>query len=271
MSAILRLACVCLVLALNSAAAQPNPGTSERVRRDFQSVPVHFEPNRGQSDPAAGFVARTATGLTAVLRDGSVLLSRGADRIGIRVAGSSGEPELVPEGLQGGRSSYYLADQRIEGVPHYSRVRAKDVRPGMDVVYYGAGRLLEYDLVFRPGADPLGVRLRFTSGMPVLTAEGELVLRSGTTEFIQRKPVAWQTDSQGGRTAVDSSYVLLASGDVRFRLGAYDRSRELTIDPVITYSTYLGGSGANDVIRGVAVDSSGAAVVTGTTESANFP
>ena len=146
------------------------------------------------------------------------------------------------------------------GIPTFERVRYPGVWPGVDVEWHGGEDGLEYDFLVAPGADPRRIALRFSARVR-LTARGDLEIDRAIR---QRAPRAFQ-----GEREVAAAYVL--DGDtVRLRVGAYDRTRPLLIDPVvIAYSTYLGG-GSTDRGHQIAVDPIGQAYVTGVTASANF-
>ena len=163
------------------------------------------------------------------------------------------------------------ADPKVwrTGLPTYKRAAFRGVYTGVDLVYYGNQRELEHDFVVAPGADADQIRLGFTGGSPQIdTKTGDLVLtvNAGKTRF--HAPVVYQR--QGDRkVSVAGSYVL-GDREVHFKLGAYDHSRELVIDPVLSYMTYLSGS-ADDTLSGMAVDASGNVVVIGTTYSTDLP
>src|SRR5438128_10036686 len=129
---------------------------------------------------------------------------------------------------------------------------------------------LEYACVLAPGADPSRIGLGFEGADEIeVDAQGDLVLPAPAGPLRQRKPVLYQDGADGGR-AVGGGYVLKGADRVGVQVAAYDRSRPLVIDPVLVYSTYLGGSG-DDFFAGIAVDGDGNAYVTGTTRSADFP
>jgi len=143
------------------------------------------------------------------------------------------------------------------------------------MVYYGnQGGQLEYDFVVTPGADPDVINLDIgAEGLPVVPlriAEGDLVVKIGGGEVHFHRPVIYQVSAGSDRQLVEGHYVLDRQGHVRFQVAPYDHSRALYIDPVLSYSTYLGG-GAQDEATSIAVDSSGNMYIAGWTYSSDFP
>jgi len=166
-------------------------------------------------------------------------------------------------------------------VPQFAQVRYENVYPGIDLLYYGNQGRVEYDFKVAPGADPNQIALRFhDSEKMVLTSAGDLVLATNAGDVRLKAPRVYQEIGQEHQS-VAGRFILRANHRVGFEIGAYDRSRTLIIDPVLTYSTYLGGSGNEgcSAISGavksgcpaIAVDSAGNAYVAGTTTSADFP
>lgn len=133
------------------------------------------------------------------------------------------------------------------------------------MVYYGQESRLEYDFIVKPGANPNSIVLGFDDDV-ILDSSGNLVLRTGASEIIQRKPVIYQ-----GRKEIAGRYRLVSSRSAGFEVAEYDHAATLTIDPIRTYSTYLGGSDGNDDARAVATDSAGNVYGAGSTTSTNFP
>jgi len=158
----------------------------------------------------------------------------------------------------------------VTGIPTYGRVRYEAVYPGVDLVYYGNGHQLEYDFVVAAGADPERIRLKFT-GAERLTVNtgGELVLHTAAGELRQSPPVIYQ-EVEGVRRAISGGYILTGAHQIGFRLGTYDPARPLIIDPVLSYSTYFGGSN-DDIGFDIAVDADGNAHVIGWRPSVRFP
>ncbi len=252
------------------AAGVPSPDRA-RATAILDEASLRFEPNVGQLDPAVRYFAR-APGYSLQLTAREARLSLGAgDSVRLRLRNARPNPRLEPLEPLASTSSYFLG-RRPESwktaVPHYAKVRYAGLYPGIDLVFYGNGRQLEYDFVVAPGADPERIALRFDGAAGVRLEAGELVVRAGERELRQRAPVAYQ-QIDGRRVAVPAAYAL-AGGEVRFLLGDYDRRQRLVIDPVLVYSTFLGGSNA-DTATAIAADSSGRIWVAGFYGGQNFP
>src|SRR5262249_27139425 len=157
----------------------------------------------------------------------------------------------------------------LTGVSTYRRVQYSNLYPGIDLVYYGSQRRLEYDFVLSAGADAGRIRAVLDGVDEASVGErGELILRVGARTLVQPRPRVYQEIS-GERQEVFGGYVLLAENEVGFELGEYDRAQRLTIDPVLDFSSYLGGSGS-DAARGITLDSAGNVYLVGQTSSLDF-
>ena len=183
--------------------------------------------------------------------------------------------ERVPEGLDrlGGHVNVLRGrDPQLwrTRITSYARVRYEEVYPGVGLVFHGSDRQLEFDFELEPGVDPRVIRLVYEGARKLrLAADGDLVVETEAGELIQRAPVAFQV-IEGRRLAVAAEHVLDGTGAVVFAVGPHDIRHPLVIDPVLVYSTYVGGSGIDEAY-GIAVDGSGSAYVTGYTFSADFP
>jgi hypothetical protein len=212
-----------------------------------------------QSARAASVHAASVTKSSAVLRMKLV----GANA----VAPSEGAGELA------GKVNYFDGDDRSRwrtNVPVFGRVRYGEVYPGIDVIYYGNQQQLEYDFHIAPSADARAVSLEFDGADKVeVDAGGDLLLTLGETVIRQPKPFVYQ-EVAGEQRAVEGGYVVGEGGRVGFRVGEYDASLPLVIDPTLVYSTYIGGTGGEQGL-GIAVDSAGSAYIAGFTNSTNFP
>src|SRR5262245_496387 len=254
----------------DTSTAAPTPSMSRRL---------FFEANRGQVDAQVQFVARAAT-YTAFLTSTDAVLTLGGRRAVLRVKpiGENRTARVVGKGALPGVVNYARGDSLESRItaPTYRRVRYVDVYPGIDLVYYGGQSGLEYDFVVAPRADADRIRLAVDGAERVeLDADGTLVLHTAAGDVRQPPPVAYQRIG-GRRRPVAARYAVDADGQVRVQLGAYDRSRRLVIDPVITYATYLGGTGDEAQISfggevRLARDGAGNLYVSGTTRSVDFP
>jgi hypothetical protein len=186
-----------------------------------------------------------------------------------------GNPQAAMTGLDplSGRINYLLGDDPTSwrtGVPAFDRVRVAEVYPGVDLVYYGNQQKLEYDFIVGPGADAGVVCLRVTGADRLeLDAQGDLVLSVGAAQLRQHKPILHQVIG-GARREVTGGYRLKDPQTVAFEVGRYDPQWPLIIDPVLSYASYLGGSG-NDIAWDVALDGAGNVYVAGETLSAGLP
>ncbi|HVG22897.1 MAG TPA: SBBP repeat-containing protein [Thermoanaerobaculia bacterium] len=262
---------VCVVSFLLSAQAQ------SRGAAAYGSLPMHFEENRGQTDARVRFLARgagyaffiTGTGSVAVLqkRDAAPAVLR------MQLAGANEASRVHGEAAFVGKSNYLLGNDPSQwrtNVPHFGKVRMSEVYDGIDVVYYGNQREVEYDFVVAAGSDPRQIRMQFDGAQRIdVAASGDLLLHVHGGALRQRAPFVYQ-ERGGTRHAVPARYVRYGAREFGFTLGAYDAALPLIIDPVLAWSTYLGGSSSENV-SGIAVDSAGNTYVTGNTASTNFP
>jgi len=260
------------------------------------ALPLNFELNQGQTHQRVKFLARsdgyvlflTATEAVMALdnsaahrkgkedrdfdsRDQKVKLPRSIVRMKLR--GANPAPEIEGFDQLATRSNYFAGSDPTAwrtDILNYARVRYAQVYPGIDMVYYGNQRRLEYDFIVAPGANPELIEIAFGGIQDFeISRTGDLVLHTPQGDMRQSKPVAYQ-EVNGVREEVPVSYVPLGTGRVGFQLGAYDPTKQLVIDPVLVYSTYLGGSGF-DQGYAIAVDPLGNAYVTGQTAAIDFP
>ena len=242
-------------------------------------LPLSFEKNAGQTNGVAKFIAR-APGFTLFATPGGMVtvmnpISPTKERAVVRtkLKGADRAAPLRGEGELPGKSNYLVGNDPkkwVSGAAHYARVRQVGVYPGVDLVYHGDNSGLEYDFVVTPHADPKRIQLSF-SGMQkiVIDPNGDLRLHTEHGELTQRKPVVYQT-VDGEKRFVPGEYVRIGESQVRFRIGAYDHSRELVIDPLVEYATFFGGS-LPDRAHSIAIDNTGNAYIACATASADFP
>src|SRR5579884_4403724 len=166
-----------IVLIFGASASAQHAISSAKVRSDFGNLPLYFEKNQGQAPSQVRYIARTGNVAAFISNDG-LTFRLGDATLAMRVDGASPNATFTPEGAVAGISNYYLGARTLTGVTHYSRVRARDIRRGIDLVYGGSGHDLEYDFVIRPGADPEAIRLRFAGAQPpTIDDHGDLLFK----------------------------------------------------------------------------------------------
>jgi uncharacterized protein (TIGR03437 family) len=253
----------CLILAASSFIF------GESLRPTEDSIPVAFEPNLGQAPKGVQYLARI----------GSATLFFTADRVLINQAGGSekisfgfrGGNMHAPRGesATGGKSNYFFStDQRkwLTGIPHFERLVYSQLYPGIDVVFYSKSGIFEYDLVVAPGADPHTFEIFFDTPTPlVLNNTGDIELRTTFGSLFNAKPVARQMGERGA-TTIPCRYYRTTQNAFRLEVERYDEKLPLVIDPVVVFSTFLGGSGQN-LPYSIATDSSGNVIVAGNTSN----
>jgi hypothetical protein len=300
----LLLATALLLIAGSSAGPRAAAKLSLQPKKlpDYGKLPLSFEPNHGQTNGTVKFVSRgagytlflTPTEAVFSLRQGSNKVSSEYAAIGKsgQTTPTSGQPpdavlrvQLVgPNSLASitgldqlpGKNNYFRGNDPskwVKDVPTYAKLQYAAIFPGIDLVYYGNQGQLEYDFVVSPGVDSRPIRLNFSGarGLRIDPPTGDLVMSVGKQEVRFHKPVAYQNEPAGeSKHFVAAEYQLHARNQVSFAVGSYDHTRNLVIDPTLSYSTYLGGSN-NDYGTALAMDSSGSAYLTGYTGSTNFP
>jgi RHS repeat-associated protein len=263
---------------------------ASNLAQNYAALPLPFEPNLGQTNASVQYLSHGPGFGAYLIGDGSATfdLTRpgqntapGAtithDVLRLSLAGdAAASPRLLAQNQQAGYSNYFLGSdstQWLSNVPQYGSIVEQSVYPGINLVWTSApgSRALEYDFIVAPGANPSAIDLHIDGATSLsLDGQGNLDIGTGGGTLVQAAPVFTQPGSDGLKTTVSGSAVLLANGDVGFQVGSYNSSLPLTIDPVLEYSSYLGGSG-DDKAYAIAADGSGDAYIAGTTTSNNFP
>ena len=294
---------LCLFACVAGCALPVAAATHGHLIDSYGKLPLQFEANQGQANKTVRFLSRgsgyslylTASEAVLVLATPSAEGKRHATNaihdkhiapmqgdtpalmqslaLRMRLVGAHTASRVSGLDALPGKANYFIGNDRSKwhtNVPLYAKVRYEGVYPGIDLVYYGNQHQLEYDFVVAPGADPKRIMLDFRGAQMIeIDTGGELVLRAAGREVRQHKPIIYQ-EIDGMRQEVAGSYVRKGRYRVGFTVAAYDKTLPLIIDPILSYSTYLGGS-ADDSPAAIAVDAAGNAYVVGRTQSSNFP
>lgn len=258
----------------------------------YGRLPLAFESNQGQIDSKVKFLSR-GEGYTLYLTEKEAVLAlknEGKEKVGsgpldplappskrtvlrMKTIGALPHPTISGSGILPGKSNYFIGNDPSKWrreLPIYSKVIYQDVYSGIDLIYYGNQRQLEYDFVVKPGANPNTIALEFdgTEGLTI-NQEGDLILKIKGGEVSLHRPYLYQQRADM-REVIPGQFILKGKNKIGFEVGKYDRTIPLMIDPILRYSTYLGGAG-DDAANSIAADGSGNIYVTGETSSIDFP
>ncbi|MGI9321226.1 MAG: SBBP repeat-containing protein, partial [Thiogranum sp.] len=279
------------MLAAKGGQAESTPGLTvpqevSPVPRQtaYPHLPVYFESNVGQFDSRVRFASRTH-GVNVFLTDSDAVLvvksgTPGKQQLArsVTIAAVNGNTAAGMTGLDKlpGKVNYFYGDNPKHwhtDVPIYQRVKYTGVYPGIDLLFRGNGQQLEFDFVLAPGAEPARIALAIKGSDTIkIDQSGDAILGLGKDTLRLHKPRIYQQDGMRTRD-IPGAFRQDSRGNLRFQVAAYDRSLPLVIDPVVSYSSYLGGGSSGDQNMGtaIAVHSGGSAYVTGFTTTADFP
>ena len=284
-------------------ASAPAPSDAAKLTAaNYGKIPLSFEPNKGQTDPSVKFLSR-GSGYSLFLTKDEVVLNlerqsgsatdnvrkpASVDTLRMKLMGASANSAVTGLDTQTSTVSYLIGNDPKKwhtGIETFGKVNFAQVYPGVDLVFYGNQRQLEYDFVVAAGADASRIAWQIDGAKPTIDADGNLVLSAANGPAGFKKPVLYQMDGDK-KVSVEGAFTV-AGNRIGFQLGSYDHAKPLIIDPVLTYATYLGGS-TNDYLggsqslgnsglqvqnvgQGIAYDGQGSAYVVGVTYSTDFP
>src|SRR5271156_3139280 len=292
-----------------AASVQPaialSPAQKQDMTRAYGALSLAFEANQGQTAPEVRYLAHgqgyqlflTNQEAVLTLREpsaagtksakGAALLAARAGRkphvaakasvLRVHFDGANSAAEIAGTKQLAGKTNYFVGGDRAKwhtDVPSYAAVRYQGIYPGVDVLFYGREQHLEYDFVVAPGADPKAIALSISGARKLqIDSHGDLVISVPGGKVSLQKPLIYQ-EVNGERREIAGNYAIASDRQIRFSLAKYDHTQPLTIDPILNYSTFLGGSGTGnlgDSAFGIALDKAGDAYLVGQTFSTDFP
>ena len=268
-------------LAFPLDARTPSLPAGKQLPARYGAVPLTFERNQGQADGSVRFLSH-GPGFSAYFKDheASLWLSRSgsdtrasdgirrasskSDVVRLSLPGASAGSRLSGEATLPGTVNYFIGSDPAAwrtGIPLFETVKYDGVYPGVNLVYYGSGRRLEFDLEAAPGADIGRIRVKFDGARKLsLDPAGNLIISASHGDIRFDAPVVYQLDADHRQQRIEGRFRLVSRNTVGFVIASYDRSRALVIDPILNYSTYLGASGGATAI---AVNAAGEAYIAG--------
>ena len=259
-----------------------------RLAGAFGKVPLQFEANHGQTDGRVKFMARgPGYGLFLTSTEAVLHLQNahpGASRVRgfsktqdaalrMRIVGAARHAKVNALDRLPGTINYFGGNDSskwITNIQAYQKVQYENVYPGADLIFYGNQQQLEYDFRLAPGFDPRRIRLALSDARKIrIDHVGDVVITTAAGDVRMHKPDVYQEENNS-RQQIAGKFVIKRNGEIGFKIGKYDRTKLLIVDPVLSYSNVISGDGAN-VGNGIAADANGNAYIVGTTSSINFP
>jgi Domain of unknown function DUF11/Beta-propeller repeat len=277
-------AAIVILLATVTTSLFAQSTSSQKPGSPSINVPLAFEANRGQTAPQVRYLARTSEGVVFLTQDGFTISLPRAGSFRMLFDKANASPATAAEQPLIARSNYLSRDpgKSIVNLENFGAVRYQSVYPRIDVRFYGRGQHLEHDFLVAPGADANQIALRLDGiDKASMSSSGAVELKLGKITLDESAPVAWQMVN-GARRQVHAEWKITGDNRLGISLGQYDHNLPLTIDPVLAYSTHLGGNTAQDIelgstfpadtfIRNIALDGAGNVFVSGNTSAVDFP
>ncbi|MGB1206489.1 MAG: hypothetical protein ACPG5B_12625 [Chitinophagales bacterium] len=245
-----------------------------------QKQQLRFEANKGQLDEQVLYQAKGQQAIHFFLANEVRTMVRNNENkellsYAMQFIDANKTPELVGKGNarnRGGQRNYINEKGAFSDVAMYKKLHYNNLWNGVHAFFHEKDGGLKYDFVVEPNADASQVRFRIKGAKNIKVNEkGELEF---TTDFgTLRKGVPFTYQRSNNKTIKVTSAYIVKDDIVSFKMGNYDKSKRLIIDPVaLLWSSFLGGSGNNDNAMAIHVDeTTGRIYIAGHTDSSDFP
>jgi RHS repeat-associated protein len=282
----------------NTATTNTEPTSNPTFAQNYGKRTVDFVKNVGQTGSSVDYEA-TGQGYALYLTDTSARLvlnnqssssqqsqtatqsqstSGQSEAVFFQYLGTSSNEQVLGQNQSEQTANYFTGNDSSKwsrDVAEYGSVTQKGLYTGIDLTYTASSansEQVEYSFTVHAGASVSQIQFQVQGAQSLsIDQNGNLVVQMQNGTLTTQAPSFSQTDANGNRVQVSGRYVLLGNNTVGFQVtGSYDSSKDLTIDPSLSYSSYLGGS-SNDYGNGIAVDAAGNAYIVGNTTSTDFP
>ena len=234
------------------------------------NIPLRFEPNVGQAPQFALFSARTKGFSVLAGQSGLRFIDAVGNAVEMRFHGAQTPSSITGDDRQSSFSNYFIGSNPAgwkRNVPNFGSVMYRDLYPGIHLkLHPQQGSQLEYDFLVDAGANPSSVQLEFSGSSKLeISKSGDLLIHTKSGVIRHQKPTLYQDGKR-----IDGHFVKKSPTRIGFFARNYDPMKKLVIDPIVIFSTYLGGN-RDDQINAMAIGPDGSVLVTGTMKSTNFP
>ncbi len=241
----------------------------------IKALPILFEENKGQFDKNVKFLSRVNNfNLFLGLNEFTYQMNSPnckaekpirqftpCKTLSLKMEMLDANPNTVVQGLDEAvtKASYAIGNDQtkwLDDIPNYNFVQYQNIYQGINLVFRGTEQNLEYDFHVAPEVNPSLIQFKFDGAKNFrIDADGDLIFKFKGIELRHEKPIAYQI-LDGEKHEVSVKYVLLGKNRIGFKIGDYDTTKELVIDPIV-YASYLGSYSGGDSINDIAVDRQG--------------
>lgn len=138
----------------------------------------------------------------------------------------------------------------------------------IDLRVYFDKNMPRYDIILNPNADPSQIKFNFKSAFNSIVEDNKIKTFINIGEFESSDLFAYQIVNNE-KQKIECSFQESNDGMIEFKIGEYDKSKKLVIDPIV-YSSLLNWFG-DDYIKSIATIDDYNYYVAGVTTSPDFP